>query len=270
MLNKNIKYLDFLNYWIRVYKIPYIKPSSVKRIQAEIKNIPEEIKQTRVKDITAEMIDKAISKVKLSRSRKYVYYVYHNSLHRAYCLNLLKDNVADKIFLVRHKQKRGQALTKEEQENFLQAIKGTMYENAFKFLLYSGVRRTELLTIRFNDVFEKDKVIKVNGTKTATSERYIPLTDKLAEIIEEERKRAKTSFIFNFKPDTLTHIFKKYCPNHKLHDLRHTFITRCAESGVNINVTQNLVGHSTLNTTLAIYTHISQKFIQDEIKKLEI
>ena len=97
-----------------------------------------------------------------------------------------------------------------------------------------------------------------------------PLTDNLAEIIEEERKRVKTSYIFNFKPDTLTHIFKKYCQNHKLHDLRHTYITRCAESGININVTQNLVGHSTLNTTLSIYTHISQKFIQDEIKKLKI
>ena len=270
MLSKNIIYGDFLNYWLDTYKKPYLKPLSVKRIQAELKNVPDQIKRMRVKDITAEIIDKALAQVKLSRSRKYMYYVYHNSLKRAYCLNLTKDNVSEKIFLVRHKQKRGQALTREEQENFLQAIRGSEYENALKFLLYSGLRRTELLSIEQADVLRKDKLIKIHGTKTTASERFIPLTDKLLEIIEKQQKGAKDGLIFPYKPDTLTHIFKKYCPKHKLHDLRHTFITRCAESGVNINVTQKIVGHSTLNTTLAIYTHISDKFIQDEIKKLKI
>lgn len=42
-----------------------------------------------------------------------------------------------------------------------------------------------------------------------------------------------------------------------------------AESGININVTQNLVGHKTLNTTLSIYTHISIDFARSEFAKFK-
>ncbi len=271
MTSKNITYKEFIDYWLEVYKKPYLKPSSYKRILAEIKNhIPEEVKKARLNRITVGMIDKAVASVDLSRSRKYVYYVYHNSLHRAYCLGLITDNIAEKLFLVKHRQKRGQALTHEEQESFLKAIHGTFYENAFLFLLHSGIRRTELITLKYSDVHKKDGLIKISGTKTDTSERFIPLTDKLAEIIERQRERAKGELIFPYYADTLTHHFKRYSPNHRLHDLRHTYITRCAESGVNINVTQSLVGHKTLNTTLAIYTHVSTLFIKSEIAKLKI
>ena len=53
------------------------------------------------------------------------------------------------------------------------------------------------------------------------------------------------------------------------HILRHTFITRCVESGVNLKVIQYLVGHTKNSTlTLDIYTSISSDFIHQELQKL--
>ena len=91
------------------------------------------------------------------------------------------------------------------------------------------------------------------------------------KIIAEQRERhAGEVFVFPYSADALTHLFKQVCPNHKLHDLRHTFITRCAESGIHINVTQTLFGNKTVNTTLAIYTHTSLDFARTEFEKFRV
>lgn len=64
--------------------------------------------------------------------------------------------------------------------------------------------------------------------------------------------------------------FKDFCPEHKLHDLRHTFATRCIESGVSMKVVQTWLGHARLDTTASIYTHLLPDFIQSESEKIKI
>lgn len=269
--NKTLTFGKWLEVWIDTYKKPYLAESSIKRLLVSVRNhVPQWLKDKRVTEITAFDLDRAVANCALPRSRKYVYHILHNSLHRAYCLDVITTNVASKMTLIRHRQKRGQSLTHEEQRLFLKAVANTPYFNAFKFLLLTGVRRGELTGLKFDDVQHTERLIKINGTKTETSDRFILLTDELEGIITEQRKRhPDEEFVFPYNADALTHLFKHVCPNHKLHDLRHTFITRCAESGININVTQNLVGHKTLNTTLSVYTHISIDFARSEFAKFK-
>ncbi len=263
---------QWLESWIKIYKIPFLAESSIKRLRVSVKNhVPQWLKDKRITDIKAFDLDRAVASCNLPRSRKYVYHILHNSLYRAYCLDMIPVNVASKMTLIRHRQKRGQSLTHEEQAKFLKAVENSPYFNAFRFLLLTGVRRGELTGLKFDDVQHSERLIKVNGTKTETSERFILLTDELEKIIAEQRERHPTDvYIFPYSADALTHLFKQVCPTHKLHDLRHTFITRCAESGIHINVTQNLVGHKTLNTTLSIYTHISIDFARSEFEKFRV
>ena len=105
-------YGDFLKYWIEIYKKPYIKKCSLKSILRTIRNnIPNNIKNKPLKKLNAPLIDKALADIKLSRSRKYAYYVYYNSLYRAFCLDFIKNNIANKILKIKHKTKIGKALT---------------------------------------------------------------------------------------------------------------------------------------------------------------
>ena len=50
--------------------------------------------------------------------------------------------------------------------------------------------------------------------------------------------------------------------------LRHTFISNCVEKGASLKVVQRWAGHSSVETTERIYTHISSDFEQEEAKKL--
>lgn len=52
--------------------------------------------------------------------------------------------------------------------------------------------------------------------------------------------------------------------------LRHTFATRCYESGINILVISKLLGHSSVEMTTSIYTHVLDENIAKEIEKLEL
>lgn len=59
-------------------------------------------------------------------------------------------------------------------------------------------------------------------------------------------------------------------PNHKLHDLRHTFATRCLENGVSMKCIQVWLGHTRLDTTAMIYSHLLPDFEKSESVKVKI
>lgn len=52
-----------------------------------------------------------------------------------------------------------------------------------------------------------------------------------------------------------------------IHSLRHTYATRCAENNVSRVVTQKWIGHSTVDMTESVYTHVNNDFEKDEIEK---
>lgn len=58
-------------------------------------------------------------------------------------------------------------------------------------------------------------------------------------------------------------------PHISPHMLRHTFCTRCAESGMDIKVLQTIMGHSDIGVTMDIYNHVDTVRLQKEMKKLE-
>ena len=116
---------------------------------------------------------------------------------------------------------------------------------------------------------------ELKGTKTEESNRYILLSDDVKEIMIGRKKQAKkdkvkSNKVFPYSLQTPSKVFKKLCPNHHLHDLRHTFITRCAECGVNVNVCQQVVGHSTADMTLNVYMHVLDEFKRKELEKFTL
>lgn len=163
----------------------------------------------------------------------------------------------------------------EEQKKFLSSIKGKRHENIMLFYLYTGVRRAEALALEWSDIDYNSALILIRGTKTTDSYRNILLSDEVKEILERQRKQnerenVQSEKVFPFSQQQVSKTFKALCPTHHLHDLRHTFITRCAECGVNVVVCQQLVGHATSEMTMNVYTHVMDEFKRREAMKFTI
>lgn len=142
-----------------------------------------------------------------------------------------------------------------------------------------------------------DKYIIGSTTKTYAGTRDIPIT-KLIENILIKTSRNKNNLLFSqngkiIAPNTINAHFKRICKNanirvintkkkrHKndieagnlksskvnTHMLRHTYATRCIESGMSAVVLSKLLGHADIETTLNTYTSVFNKFKEDEIQK---
>lgn len=102
------------------------------------------------------------------------------------------------------------------------------------------------------------------------SKKNIKLIIKVdIEYISNSIEPDENGFYFgNLTESAVTHNFHKICPNHKLHDLRHTFATRCIENGISMKVIQRWLGHASFKTTADIYAEVQDRFKLEESAKI--
>ena len=198
------------------------------------------------------------------------------------------------------------ALTVEEQQMFTdyllnKDIKDCKYKNVYLIQMFMGLRVSEALALTTHDIDLKDKKIYVKRTltkdelghtimgkttKTYAGKRVLPIPEYLLEsIVEQMRiadKQNNNEEKLLFKPD-----FKKYTDRENVntelkrilkrhfgiedittHSLRHTYGTRCIESGMAPVVVQKLMGHTDIQVTLNTYTSVFDKFKEKEIDKV--
>ena len=147
-------------------------------------------------------------------------------------------------------------------------------------LYATGIRVSELINLKFSDLHEELKLLKVLGK--GSKERLIPISDVAISWIKSYQEKVRdplllksgkyTDTIFlNNRGGALTRqavwqIIKRYCQmagikkNVTPHTLRHTFATHLLENGADLRVVQEILGHSDISTT-QIYTNLSQQHI---------
>lgn len=266
---------EWLSEWFETYKVPYLAKNSLRNIESTIRlHFPEELKKMSLRKIRAYDIEKALAPLGSTRTHLYARQILFNSFDKACKLGLVTSNVMQAVDPIRYKKKTSSALTLSEQRHFLATIEDSKYKNLFLFYLYTGCRCSEALALRWSDIDFDGNVLLIRGTKNETSFRQIPLTSTLKNLLESQAKTVENSShdfrLFPFSREIVSRTFKKLCPKHHLHDLRHTFITRCAESGINVSVCQQLVGHATADMTLNVYTHVLDDFKRREIEKFNL
>lgn len=261
----------WLSEWFEIYKKPTLSKSSIENIERTVRlHIDYDLKSKYLDELTVFDIDRSLSRISSTRMRKYAYYVLNNSLSKAYRLGLMSSDVMRNVEKVVHRVRSGNSLSVSEQLSFLQALKSHRMNNLFMFYLYTGVRRCEALSLLWSDVDFERKQIFINGTKTNSSRRTLVMLPEVAALLRDQRERTDGERVFPYSSSYVSRQFRLLCGSHKLHDLRHTFLTRCAESGINVNVAQQLAGHSDIKTTLKIYTHVSADFIRHEYGKFSL
>ena len=270
--NKRVRFVDFAMQWCEIVKRPTVKESTytsfVITFNAHIKPY---FKGKYIDEITAMQIQPLFNQIyadKKTRLAVNVKQILSQIFEGAVAEQLIASNPMTNVKVLKHNQKHGTALTYEEESEFLAKLENSKFKLTYAIMLFCGMRRGELESAKLDGKF-----ITVQTGKRRLSDldtfRRIPITPMLRPYIEgataEELQRA-----ISYPCDTLSRAFKALCPAHHLHELRHTFVTRCQECGVPREVVSVWAGHAADNTmTSLVYTHFSPEFMLDEGKKVD-
>jgi len=128
--------------------------------------------------------------------------------------------------------------------------------------LNTGMRKNEILTMKWSDVDFKQRTILLTKTKSGKN-RTVPINGALLEVLEAHKAESKSEYVFTGPSGrhlvTVRRAFENACRRAgikglRFHDLRHTFGTRLIRKGVDIVTVQSLLGHYSVTVTQR-YTH---------------
>ena len=142
---------------------------------------------------------------------------------------------------------------------------------AISLYLYCGLRRSELIRLTVQDLDIDNGFIYVRQTKSK-KDRAVPINDELRKVIQE-RSLPDIGRLFPrwTSADTLSRLFHIYTVKAgikaRLHDLRHTFGSYLAMSGVDLKRIKDLMGHSDIHTT-EIYAKLTKEHLVEAVNKL--
>jgi len=241
------------------------------------------------------------------RSIEFIYTLLKSSLKQALFDDIIDKNPMDKVAKPKvYKTKDIVALDKVQVKKLLDTISTNEIRRLFQFAIATGLRRSELLGVRWCDIDSLHKTVSVAQTvlkigsktiispttKNTSSRRTISLDSKTFSLLKEQRitvieRKLKTidyvdlDLVFPGEngnprnPDWVTKMARDYGKKAGLpagfsfHSLRHTHATLLLKAGVHFKVVQSRLGHSSFKQTMDTYSHVTPDLDCDVAKKIE-
>jgi integrase len=239
------------------------------------------------------------------RSVAHIFNTLRSACKWAVRTGILNRNPVDAVSAPRVERREMRALGLDGIAELVAAARGSELEDPIAVALGTGLRRGELLGLRWPDVdLEKarlsvkrsvetvDGITRTKPPKTARSARTISLPTSVVEIlvrrraIQRERRmmlglgRDDQGWIFTradetaWDPAAFSLFFARLVKRSKLqhvrfHDLRHSFGTLALASGVDLKTVSNALGHSAITTTANTYLHAVETLERDAAARIE-
>ena len=190
-------------------------------------------------------------------------------------LKLIENEEFDNSLLkeIKREHKLPDVLSKSEVQSILENITNLKHKAIVSLIYSCGLRVSECLNLKVNDIDSDRMLIKIVQSKGA-KDRYIPASGKLLKLLREYWTAYKPlEFLFSgqkspkYSAKSIQTIVKRAAKNARIkkkvtpHTLRHSFATHLLEQGADIRIIQEILGHKDIRTT-QIYTHISSANIQ--------
>jgi integrase len=143
------------------------------------------------------------------------------------------------------------------------------FRRLIEVLLATGLRRIELVRLKWEDVRETSAVIHGKGDRY----REIPLTPATIALLGKRWKDSAYVFPRWRDPNTVTRMFREVAKKARVkgvtpHTLRHTTESRLAMAGVDISARMSMLGHSTVAMAIH-YSHITAEQLREALVRIE-
>lgn len=231
------------------------------------------------------------------RTVRYVHWLLKNILEEAFQQNTIPYNPAVRVKPPRDVSREVPPLTDEQVDAVFREVRKTRLVGAFTVALGTGLRRGEILGLKWSDIDFEVRVLYVrrsysksggHGTftdgKTNNSRRTIPMTETVMAALREQKARQeveKTKAGARWKEHDLVFPTKWGTPVHpdnlakeylhpalqragltgiRLHQFRHTFATWCISKGIDIKKVSIFLGHYDVAFTYKKYHHVMPQF----------
>lgn len=293
---------EYLSTWLHDYCMPSLSPRTVElysymnrvHITPAIgKYTLTELKPQQLQKMYSEKIASGLS----PRTVQICHVVIHKALKTAVKINLVSRNVAESVDKPRIQRPEMHPMNEDDLVRFLEVAKTGSYYALFFTYLFTGMRRSELLAVRWSDVDLFGMQISVFRTmqylnkvknhisfkdpKSKKSRRLLSLSPANVNVLREHRESMDrqridlglpalkdNDLVFchwdgsPLLPDSISHAWVKLTKRCglkgiRLHDARHTHATIMLKQGVHPKIVQERLGHANIGTTLDIYSHVS-------------
>jgi len=289
------QYIDYFLNYLQTEKDASL--STIHKYKADLDKLFEYLKKSSIDDIDQNHLRDYLNHIRqtynyTSSSIANKINILHHFFRFLHNSGYIRNNPAVLIRTPRKKVKIPKVFNEIELEKFLKATDHNMYTQYKKYALrdkliftmfvYTGLRRTELINLNWNDINLGNKTLIVRKSKNK-NQRIIPLHNRVMKLLDEylaERLPLKNNALFigrtgqRIHHNSLKNLFDRYIKiaglsgnGYTIHTLRHTFATRLLSRNVSLVNIKNLMGHRSLEST-QIYLHVTGKELEKSISML--
>ncbi|HLI06515.1 MAG TPA: tyrosine-type recombinase/integrase [Ktedonobacteraceae bacterium] len=305
---------EYVEDWLENVHKDKLRLSTYVKYKKLIKYIVAELGNVWLQKLTPEQVQRFYTKLGKKKedggrglSPKTIHEVHgvlHLALKNAVRWSLISRNVCDLVSPPRLVKPDIKPLTMEQAKNLLEVVRGHRLETLLTMALTTGMRRGELLALRWSDVNLEEGTVIVkhtvdyiarygyveNEAKTEAGRRMIILPAFVVDMLKKHRVQQlelrlkagdswqNLDLVFTglhggyFNPRYMPKLFNKVLveaglPHICFHNLRHSAATLLLSMGVNIKMVQEILGHSDIVVTLGIYGHLLPAMHEEAMSK---
>ncbi len=231
----------------------------------------------RVKRIESEKQPKGLG----PKTVRNIMQVISSAMDFAVAQKIITENPCKAVALPKVEKQEMQTIPAEQLQAFLTEAKASGVYEMYYIELSTGLRRGELLGLKWQDIDWNNAVItvrrqvaRVNGKiteaplKTKNSYRRVSISPQAIEVLKAQKAKTNSEYVFPsptggpISPDSVNNMLKRVLaragiPKVRFHDLRHTFATIALQNGVDIKTVSSILGHFSAGFTLDTYAHVT-------------
>ena len=304
---------EWLQYWMDNYGQVYLRPSSQVNYAGFLKNqiANDKIGSMKLVKVTTHDLQFFFNRMRKSgrvqrkesekkpaglaaKTIRNMYFFMSHALDRAVTERLIPSNPAAGVVLPKKEHTEMKTIPMEDLNRFFEEAKRSGVFELYYTELSTGLRRGELLGLKWEDIdFQADTIsvhcqitrmdgkVQESPLKTKNAYRQLMVSPDVTKMLQEkmEREDGFSKYVFSsqtggpISPDSVLHMLHRVLKRAGLeqvrfHDLRHTFATMALQNGVDVKTLSGLLGHYSAGFTLDTYGHITPAMKRDAAEKV--